>query len=72
MIHMNIDPEAIDAWRRKLKLLDAEFEKEMPARGFDPTQAETVALPSHLATLYAERARIKAEMEELVEERTND
>ena len=45
--------------------LDAEFERQMRARGFDPAQAENVALPSHLAKLYAERERIKAQLEEL-------
>jgi hypothetical protein len=50
---------------RKLRELDAEFEREMRARGFDPAQAENVALPSHLATLYAEREKIRANLEEL-------
>jgi hypothetical protein len=47
-----------------LRELDAEFEREMRARGFDPAQAENVALPSHLATLYAEREKIRAQIEE--------
>lgn len=41
-----------------------EFEREMRARGFDPAQAENVALPSHLAALYAEREKIKGQLEE--------
>lgn len=49
---------------QKLRELDAQFEREMRARGFDPEQAEHVALPSHLAALYAEREQIKAELEE--------
>ena len=49
----------------RLRDLDAEFEREMRARGFDPAQAENVALPSRLAKLYAERERTKAELEEL-------
>ena len=49
----------------KLRALDAEFDRGMRARGFDPLQAENVALPSHLATLYAERERIKTELREL-------
>jgi hypothetical protein len=49
---------------RKLRELDAEFDREMRARGFDPAQAENVALPSHLAALYAEREQIKAQIEE--------
>ena len=50
---------------KRLRELDVEFDREMRARGFDPTQAENVALPSHLAALYAEREQIKAELEEL-------
>ena len=55
--------ELIDL-RERLRELDAEFDREMRARGFDPAQAENVALPSHLATLYAEREQIKAALEE--------
>jgi cytidylate kinase len=49
---------------QKLQELDAEFDREMRTRGFDPAQAENVALPSHLAALYAEREKIKAQIEE--------
>ena len=57
-----------DELNNKLRSLDAEFDREMRARGFDPDQAENVALPSHLAALYAERERIKAELDEADEE----
>lgn len=57
--------------RRQLNNLDDEFDREMRARGFDPLQAENVALPSQLAKLYAEREMIKAQLEEL-EGQTND
>ena len=50
--------------RERLRELEAEFDREMRARGFDPAQAENVALPSHLAALYAEREQIKAALEE--------
>jgi hypothetical protein len=50
--------------RERLRRLDVEFDREMRARGFDPAQAENVALPAHLAALYAERDRIKADLEE--------
>ena len=50
--------------RAKLRELDAEFEREMRTRGFDPAQAENVALPSHLAALYAEREQTRAQIEE--------
>jgi hypothetical protein len=53
-----------DELNRKLRALDAEFDREMRTRGFDPAQAENVALPSHLAALYAEREKIKAQIEE--------
>ena len=55
---------AAEELNQKLRALDAEFDREMRARGFDPTQAENVALPSHLAALYAEREKIKAQIEE--------
>ena len=60
-----------DELRAKLRTLDAEFEREMRTRGFDPAQAENVALPSHLATLYVEREQIKAQLAEL-EGKTSD
>jgi hypothetical protein len=53
-----------DELNQKLRALDAQFDREMRTRGFDPAQADNVALPSHLAALYAERERIKAEIEE--------
>ena len=55
---------SIEELNQKLRELDAEFDREMRTRGFDPAQAENVALPSHLAALYAERERIKAQIEE--------
>jgi hypothetical protein len=60
-----------DRLRNHLRALDAEFDREMRARGFDPAQAENVALPSHLAALYIERERIRAAME-AAEEKTDD
>jgi hypothetical protein len=60
-----------DELNEKLRELDAEFEREMRSRGFDPAQAENMALPSNLAVLYAEREMIKAQLEEL-EGQAND
>ena len=60
-----------DELNQKLREIDAEFEREMRARGFDPAQAENVALPSRLATLYIEREKIRAKLGEL-EGETND
>jgi hypothetical protein len=62
---MNSDQQEINMLREKLQNLDAEFDREMRARGFDPAQAENVALPSHLAALYVEREQIRAELEQL-------
>lgn len=61
-MHNSLDD--LNALREKLRALDAEFDREMRTRGFDPAQAENVALPSHLAALYAERETIKAQIEE--------
>jgi hypothetical protein len=60
-----------DDLEAKLRALDTEFDREMRARGFDPVQAENIALPAHLAKLYAEREQIKAELQAL-EGRTDD
>ncbi|MCA1630381.1 MAG: hypothetical protein LC785_04045 [Acidobacteria bacterium] len=49
-----------------LRELEARFEREMRARGFEPAQAETSALPSALASLYAEREGLRAELDELL------
>ena len=52
--------------RENLRELEARFEREMRARGFEPSQAETSALPSGLASLYAEREGLRAELDELL------
>jgi hypothetical protein len=54
-----------DELEAQLRLIDAEFDREMRERGFEPAQAENVALPTSLARLYAERESLKAELEEL-------
>ena len=51
---------------KKLSELNKRFADEMRKRGFDPAQADNVALPSALAKLFAEREEIKAELEELI------
>ena len=58
--------------REQLRALDAEFDREMRARGFDPAQQENVALPAHLAELYKQREQIKAELAELTGEKSDD
>jgi hypothetical protein len=61
-----------DDLNQKLRALDAEFDREMRARGFDPAQLENVALPSHLAELYKQREQIKAELAALAEEKAGE
>jgi hypothetical protein len=50
----------------KLRNVEAAFENELRARGFDPAQLQNVALPGSLATLYAQREQVKTELEELI------
>ena len=64
MLTMSPNQSRNNDLRNQLRELDAEFDREMRARGFDPAQAENVALPSHLAALYAEREQIRAALEE--------
>jgi hypothetical protein len=64
MLTMSPNQSRNNDLRNQLRELDAEFDREMRARGFDPAQAENVALPSHLSALYAEREQIKAALEE--------
>ena len=66
-----MSPDEVNRLRERLRALDAEFDQELRARGFDPAQAENVALPTHLATLYAKREQIKAQLAEL-EGKTDD
>ena len=52
---------------QKLSECEARFDAEARKRGFDPAQAENMALPSTLARLFTEREEIRAELEELTE-----
>ncbi len=49
----------------RLKSVNEEFNREMRARGFDPAQAENVALPAALARLYMERQQLLEELNNL-------
>ncbi|MCM3902000.1 MAG: hypothetical protein ND866_09865 [Pyrinomonadaceae bacterium] len=49
----------------RLREVEEEFERQMRARGFEPAQAELVALPGPLAKLYAERDELRADLESL-------
>ncbi len=71
ILAMSLANADFESLRERLRALDTEFDRKMRARGFDPAQAENVALPSHLATLYAEREQIRSQLAEL-EGKTND
>lgn len=49
----------------KLLEVDERMRTEMLARGFDPAQADNLALTGPLATLYMERENLQAELETL-------
>ena len=54
--------------QERLAELDARLDEEMRRRGFDPAQADNLALPSALANLSVERAQLEVELEELIAE----
>lgn len=58
--------------REKLSECEARFDAEARKRGFDPAQAENMALPSTLARLCTEREEIRAELEELAGHKRGD
>jgi hypothetical protein len=49
----------------RLRKVEEDFERQMRERGFEPAQAEVVALPGPLAKLYAEREELRADLETL-------
>jgi hypothetical protein len=49
----------------QLKEISEQFEQQMRARGFDPEQADNVALPTALARLYVERQRLLEKLAEI-------
>jgi uncharacterized damage-inducible protein DinB len=51
--------------RERLQSTNGRFEQELRARGFDPAQVETAALPSGLAKLYLERRLLLDELSEM-------
>jgi predicted GNAT superfamily acetyltransferase len=66
------DVKEIKRMHEHLRALNAEFDREMRARGFDPAQLENVALPAHLAELYKQREQVKAELAELTGEEAGE
>jgi pentatricopeptide repeat protein len=53
------------ALEEKLRSVEEIFLREMRERGFEPDQAENVALPTSLARLYTQREALKTELDEL-------
>ncbi len=49
----------------RLREVEERFERQMRERGFEPAQAELIALPGPLAKLYAEREELRADLEQL-------
>ncbi|HXM35138.1 MAG TPA: hypothetical protein VN920_08125 [Pyrinomonadaceae bacterium] len=57
--------EIILTLQQKLRELEARFDAEARRRGFDPAQAENMALPSTLARLFAECQELRSELAEI-------
>ena len=55
----------ISGLQEQLRRVELAFERELRARGFDPAQADNVALTSKLAKLYEEREALKIKMASL-------
>ena len=63
---MGVSSNELEDMRAKLRDMDERFDRELRARGFDPAQADNVALPTVLARLNAEREELKTHMEALI------
>ena len=59
--------KTISRLRQELRECEARFDEQSRKRGFDPAQAENMALPSALARLATEREELRAELTELIE-----
>jgi len=57
--------DRLRALEEKLRSVEEIFLREMRERGFEPDQAENVALPTSLARLYTHREELKTELEEM-------
>ena len=47
----------------RLRTIEERFEHEMRARGFDPAQADNIAMTGPLAKLYTEREQLRAQLQ---------
>jgi len=61
--------EIISRLQKKLSEYEARFDAEARRRGFDPAQAENMALPATLARLFAQCQELRSELEELAEDK---
>jgi predicted RNase H-like nuclease (RuvC/YqgF family) len=52
----------ISGIEQRLRQVEEEFDSEMRARGFDPSQAENSALTSSLSRLYQEREDLRTKL----------
>lgn len=66
---MKMQNNETDARELKARLREVEesLDHQMRQRGFDPSQAENIALPGPLAKLYAEREQLRSQLQELEE-----
>ncbi len=66
LARMNHETGEQRGWlEERLREVEENFERQMRQRGFEPAQAELIALPGPLARLYAEREELRANLEEL-------
>lgn len=64
--------EKISKLQEKLRKGKARFDAEARKRGFDPAQAENMALPSTLVRLFTECEEIRTELEGIAGQRTGE
>ena len=62
---MSEDRDGPSELEDRLREVETNFVRQMRERGFEPAQAENIALPGPLAKLYAEREELRAELEEM-------
>ena len=59
----DLKSDRLIALEEELRSVEETFVREMRQRGFEPDQAENVALPTSLARLYAQREALKNELD---------
>jgi hypothetical protein len=67
MITMDDEQAQLQELESQLQLITENFAREMRARGFDPAQADNVALPATLADLYLQQQSLMEQIEEIRE-----